>query len=121
MTEVLNTHKTHEQHLQVLLSFSSRTLSQHIPPSRSCDRPDFFCLRPAFRLATITDFDASRDFLELKGSADQYRLDFFTSGSSGTTNAALMLETLTARAEQIAILENVPTTLTVDDSAFVYV
>ncbi len=72
-------------------------------------------------LAFITDFDASRDTIQLKGSADLYILDFFTS-TSGTIDADLLYDPGTsAREEVIATLQDVSPDLVLSDSAFSFV
>jgi Ca2+-binding RTX toxin-like protein len=70
--------------------------------------------------ALITDFNSEEDFIQLNGSADLYSLDFFT--EFGITSAALIYDPgVAARGEQIAILQNVSPTLSVDDAAFRFV
>ncbi|WP_019506185.1 FG-GAP repeat protein [Pleurocapsa sp. PCC 7319] len=72
-------------------------------------------------LALITDFDSSQDTIQLQGSADLYSLDFFTS-STGTIDAKLIYDPgISAVGETIAILENVDSSLIIDDSAFTFV
>ena len=72
-------------------------------------------------LAFITDFSASRNTIQLKGSADLYILDFFTS-ESGTINADLLYDPgASARSEVIATLEDVSPDLALSDSAFTFV
>ncbi len=74
-----------------------------------------------FDLALILDFDAAKDTVQLKGSADLYSLDFFVS-PIGSSNAAIVLESDASRAETIAIFENVvPGELDLTSSAFQYV
>jgi Ca2+-binding RTX toxin-like protein len=71
--------------------------------------------------ALITDFDPSQDFIQLKGEADVYSLDFFTS-ELGTIDADLIFDPgVTARGEVIATLQDVSTELSVSDPAFVFV
>ena len=71
--------------------------------------------------ALITDFNPGNDIIQLQGSADLYELDFFTS-STGTTDAKLTFNSgVTAAAETIAILEDVDTNLSINDSAFTFV
>jgi Ca2+-binding RTX toxin-like protein len=68
----------------------------------------------------ITDFNASEDVIQLKGSADLYRLDFYTN-ASGQIEAALIYDAgISARGEQIAIIQGVSPTLQLTDSAFIY-
>ena len=72
-------------------------------------------------LVFITDFNSGEDTIQLQGSADLYDLDFFTS-SEGTTNAKLTFNPgVTATAETIAVLEDVGSDLSIDDSAFTFV
>ena len=72
-------------------------------------------------LAFITDFDTSRDIIQLNGSADLYILDFFTS-ESGTIDADLLYDPgVAAREEVIATLQDVSPDLTPSDSAFTFV
>ena len=71
--------------------------------------------------ALITDFDEGQDFIQLKGAADVYRLDFFTS-ELGTTDAALIYDPgVIARGELIATLQDVSTDLSVADPSFIFV
>ena len=71
--------------------------------------------------ALITDFNPSNDTIQLQGSADLYELDFFTS-SEGTIDAKLTYDAgVTATAETIAVLEDVGSDLSIDDSAFTFV
>ncbi|MDJ0598883.1 MAG: S8 family serine peptidase [Crocosphaera sp.] len=71
-------------------------------------------------LAFITDFDSSLDFIQLKGSADLYILDFFTS-VSGTIDADLLYDPgVTARSEVIATLQDVSSDLSLADPAFTF-
>ncbi len=72
-------------------------------------------------LAFITDFNSSRNSIQLKGSADLYILDFFTSGL-GTIDADLLYDPgVTAREEVIATLQNVSPDLSLTDPAFTFV
>ena len=72
-------------------------------------------------LAFITDFDSSRNSIQLKGSADLYILDFFTS-ESGTIDADLLYDPgVSARGEVIATLQNVSPDLSLTDPAFTFV
>ena len=72
-------------------------------------------------LAFITDFNASRNSIQLKGSAELYILDFFTS-ESGTIDADLLYDRgVSARGEVIATLQDVSPELALTDSAFTFV
>ena len=72
-------------------------------------------------LAFITDFSASRNTIQLKGSAELYILDFFP-GESGTINADILFDPgVSARGEVIATLQDVSPDLSLNDSAFTYV
>jgi Ca2+-binding RTX toxin-like protein len=69
--------------------------------------------------AQIFDFNASQDVIQLKGSADVYRLDFFT--ANGSTGANLIYDTgANDKGEIIGRLENVADTLTLTSPAFVF-
>ena len=70
--------------------------------------------------ATIIRFDATEDIIQLNGSADLYRLEFSSVGTS--TNAELIFapESETV-GELIAVISNVDTDLSLDDSAFSFV
>ena len=71
--------------------------------------------------ALITDFNVSEDTIQLKGSADLYSLDFFTS-STGTIDALLNYDPgVTARGEAIGILQNASTDLTISSEGFSFV
>ena len=71
--------------------------------------------------ALITDFNAGEDFIQLKGAAELYTLDFFTS-EMGTINADLIFDPgITARGEVIAILQDVSATLNITDPSFLFV
>ena len=70
--------------------------------------------------ALITDFDPTEDTIQIKGSADLYDLDFFTS-TTGTTDAALIYDPVTDRGEVIAILQNVSPDLTISGPGFAFV
>lgn len=70
--------------------------------------------------ARIVDFNPDRDSIQLRGSAELYRLDGFVSG--GVSSVALLFDTDTARAETIAILENIASgDLDLASPAFLYV
>ena len=70
--------------------------------------------------ARITDFNALEDIIHLHGSAELYRLDFYTT-AEGRIDAALIYDPgISARGEQIAIIEGVSPTLQLTDPAFVY-
>jgi Ca2+-binding RTX toxin-like protein len=76
--------------------------------------------RDNFDYGRILDFNAAQDFIQLKGSVEQYRLDIFASG--GLTNANVIFDTGTNdRGEIIGRLENVADTLSLSSSAFVFV
>lgn len=71
--------------------------------------------------ALITDFNASEDRIQLKGSADLYSLDFFPS-TTGTIDALLIYDPgVTARGEAIGILQNASTDLTISSPGFSFV
>jgi Ca2+-binding RTX toxin-like protein len=71
--------------------------------------------------ALITDFSASRDFVQLKGSADFYSFDFFTN-SAGVLSAGLIYDPgVVPRGELIAIFENAAPTLRITAPAFRFV
>ncbi len=71
--------------------------------------------------ALISDFDPSRDFIQLNGSPELYSLDFFTS-ESGTVDADLIYDPgVLARGEVIATLQDVSPDLTLSDSTFTFV
>jgi subtilisin family serine protease len=71
--------------------------------------------------ALLTDFNASEDLIQLQGSADLYRLDFFTS-SAGTTDAALIYDAgVTARWETISFLQNASPPLSLTSPPFTFV
>ncbi|UEM07882.1 S8 family serine peptidase (plasmid) [Skermanella rosea] len=70
--------------------------------------------------ALLTDFRGTADRIELTGTADLYRLDFFAP-SAGTFDAALIYDTDEARGELIAILQDVPTSLRLADPGFLFV
>jgi Ca2+-binding RTX toxin-like protein len=70
--------------------------------------------------ALITDLNTSEDFIQLHGSIEQYTLDFFTT-SSGRIDAALLFDAgVAARAELIAIVQNVSANLNLDMPTFVF-
>jgi hypothetical protein len=71
--------------------------------------------------ALILDFNAREDVIQLQGSADLYRLDFFPS-SLGAIDAVLSYDPdVTARAETIGLLSNVSEFLSLSDPAFTFV
>jgi serralysin len=77
--------------------------------------------RGSFDRAIIFDLNVNEDVIQLKGSAAQYRLDFFTNDESGRF-ANLIYDTgANDRGELIAILQNVSTSLSLTSSAFTYV
>jgi hypothetical protein len=70
--------------------------------------------------ARIVNFNATQDVIQLNGSADLYRLDFFS--SNGSTSANVIFDTgANDRGEMVGRLENVSDTLTISSSAFVFV
>ncbi|MDJ0745168.1 MAG: calcium-binding protein [Xenococcaceae cyanobacterium MO_167.B27] len=70
--------------------------------------------------ALIRRFDATEDIIQLQGSADLYRLEFSSVGS--TTDAQLIFAPETdAVGELIAVLKDVDTDLNLEDSAFTFV
>ncbi|MDJ0531531.1 MAG: calcium-binding protein [Xenococcaceae cyanobacterium MO_207.B15] len=70
--------------------------------------------------ALIRRFDATEDIIQLQGSADLYRLEFSSVGS--TTDAKLIFAPETdAVGELIAVLKDVDTDLNLEDSAFTFV
>jgi serralysin len=76
--------------------------------------------RGSFEHAEILDFNASQDVIQLKGSADFYRLDFF--GDASQRFANLIYDAgPNDRGELIAVLQNVSTNLSLTSSAFTYV
>jgi hypothetical protein len=76
--------------------------------------------RDNFDYAQILDFNATQDFIQLKGSADVYRLDFFS--SNGVSGANLIFDTgANDRGEIVGRLENVSDTVTISSPAFVFV
>lgn len=71
--------------------------------------------------ALITDFNSSQDFIQLKGSADLYSLDFFTS-ILGTINAAINYDPgVIARSEVIGIVQGVSLELSITGPSFTFV
>ena len=71
--------------------------------------------------ALITDFDSHQDTIQLQGEANFYSLDFFTSGAE-TIDAKLIYDPgVSAAGETIAVLENVDSNLSINDSAFTFV
>ena len=71
--------------------------------------------------ARITDFNSAQDFIQLHGSVDLYSLDFYTNGS-GVVNVAITYDPgISDRKELIGIIEAVSPSLTLSDSAFVFV
>jgi hypothetical protein len=74
-----------------------------------------------FDYGLITDFNSTEDFIQLKGSTDSYRLDFFA-GGDGRTDAALLFDAgVSARRETIGILQAVSPDLRITDPAFRFV
>lgn len=71
--------------------------------------------------ATITDFDANEDFIQLQGSAELYSLDFETQ-RSGKVNAILTYDPgVESFGNVIALLKNISADLSLQDPSFVYV
>ena len=71
--------------------------------------------------ALITDFDSTQDFIQLRGSAELYRLDFFTS-ELGTIDADLLFDPgVSARGEVIATLQDISPDLSLSDPSFIFV
>ena len=71
--------------------------------------------------ALIVDFNSNQDVIQLSGTTDFYRLDFFTS-SSGTVNADLIFDAgVSARGEVIASLQDISPELSLSDSSFTFV
>ncbi|NJQ98542.1 MAG: hypothetical protein HC784_15035 [Hydrococcus sp. CSU_1_8] len=74
-----------------------------------------------FDYGLITDLNLSEDSVQLKGPANFYSLDFFTS-STGTTDAAIIFDPgATARGEVIGVIQNVASDLSLSNPAFVFV
>ena len=72
-------------------------------------------------LARITDFNAQEDTIQLFGFADQYSLDFLPN-SAGNVDARLIYDPgIASGSELIALLENVSTDLSINDSAFTFI
>lgn len=71
--------------------------------------------------AFIVDFNSSNDFIQLKGTADLYRLDFFISGA-GTQDVAILYDPGTSgKDETIGIVQNVSTSFSLSNSSFTFV
>lgn len=74
-----------------------------------------------FDFALITDLNTSQDTVQLTGSADRYRLDFFVS-DVGSTDVSILRDFGAAqRDELIATLQNVSSNLSLVDPVFTYV
>jgi Ca2+-binding RTX toxin-like protein len=74
-----------------------------------------------FDYALISDFNATEDVIQLRGSADVYLLDLFTT-TTGTIEAALIYDPgVTARGEVVGILQNVSSDLSLSSGAFTFV
>jgi Ca2+-binding RTX toxin-like protein len=74
-----------------------------------------------FDYALISDFNATEDVIQLRGSADVYLLDLFTT-TTGTIEAALIYDPgVTARGEVVGILQNVSADLNLSSGAFTFV
>jgi Ca2+-binding RTX toxin-like protein len=82
-------------------------------PTTSGDEPD------SRGYATITDFRIGQDIIQLKGSASDYRLNFFN--ENGVSKAKLFYTQGQTAPDRIAILENVSTGLSLNSSSFSYV
>ena len=71
--------------------------------------------------ALIANFNSNQDTIQLQGSTDIYSLDLFTS-SAETIDAKLIYDPgVSAAGETIAVLENVDSNLSIEDSAFTFV
>lgn len=71
--------------------------------------------------ARITDFNAQEDTIQLFGFADQYSLDFL-GNSAGNVDAKLIYDPgFASGSELIALLENVSSDLSIDNSAFTFI
>lgn len=68
--------------------------------------------------AIITDFRIGQDTIQLKGSASDYRLNFFN--EAGVSKAKLFYTQGQTAPDRIAILENVSTGLSLTNSSFSY-
>jgi Ca2+-binding RTX toxin-like protein len=81
----------------------------------------------SLELGNIQDFNAGEDKIQLKGSAAQYRLDFFAEtgfggAPTGITNAYIIYDPATAATgERIGLINNVSTSLSISGSNFIYV
>ena len=71
--------------------------------------------------ALITDFDSHQDTIQLQGEANFYSLDFFTSGAETIDAKVIYDPGVSAAGETIAVLENVDSNLSINDSAFTFV
>ena len=72
-------------------------------------------------LALITEFKTSRDRMQLLGSADVYSLEFSTS-ETDKTNATLVYNPEGCSPRKIiAVLKNVDSNLSLENSAFTFV
>jgi Ca2+-binding RTX toxin-like protein len=72
----------------------------------------------ALDYAIITDFKPTEDTIQLKGSPSDYQLSFFN--EAGLSKAKLFYTLGQTAPERIAILENVPTSLSLTDPSFSY-
>ncbi|MDJ0634122.1 MAG: hypothetical protein QNJ34_13105 [Xenococcaceae cyanobacterium MO_188.B29] len=71
--------------------------------------------------ALITDFNATEDTIQLFGFSEQYSLDFLPN-SAGNVEARLIYDSgIASGSELIAVIENVATDLSIDDSAFTFI
>ncbi|WP_072013862.1 FG-GAP repeat protein [Myxosarcina sp. GI1] len=71
--------------------------------------------------ALITNFNLEQDTIQLQGTTDNYSLDFFTS-TAGTINAKLIYDSgIDSTGETIAVIEDVNSNLSIEDSAFTFV
>ena len=70
--------------------------------------------------ALITDFNPTFDSIQLAGQAEEYRLDFLSSGEVSDANLIYQSSTST-EGDLIAILQDVPSSLSLNDAAFTYV
>ena len=71
-------------------------------------------------LAIITDFNPNQDFIQLLGSEQSYTLDFFNT-VAGSIDATLSFNVPGETSEQIALLQDVSSDLSLSDSAFIFV
>ena len=70
--------------------------------------------------ALIADFNPTFDSIELAGRVEQYSLEFLSSGEVSDANL-IYQPSASAEGDLIAILQDVPSTLDLNDAAFTYV